>query len=80
MAGSTRIGPLARLKSYASNVAKEAGDFGRAYAAADEAQNQVGPGAASASAKANRRQQKEMGQLLGAIAQGRRYNNKGKQR
>lgn len=80
MAGKTRIGPLARIGAYASNVVKEAKEFGSAYMAADEAQNQVGPGANKASARANKRQQAEQGQLLGAILQGRRYNNKGKQR
>lgn len=79
MAGKTRVGPLARLGAYASNVAKEAGDFGRAYLNADEAQNQVGPGANKASARANKRQQDELGQLLGAVFQGRRYNKKGQQ-
>ena len=79
MAGKTRIGPLARLDSYLSNLGKEASEFGRAYMAADEAQNAVGPEAAKKSAAANRRQKAEMGQFLGALIQGRRYNKKGQQ-
>jgi len=80
MAGQTRIGSLSRIGAYASNVIKEAKDLGKAYMAADEAQNEVGPGANKASARANKRQKAEQGQFLGAVLQGRRYDNKGRQR
>ena len=79
MAGKTRIGPLSRVGSYLGNVAKEAGEFGRAWSAADEAQNQVGPGANKASLRANKKAKAEQGQFLGAVLQGRRYNKKGQQ-
>jgi hypothetical protein len=79
MAGQTRIGPLARVGAYLGNVKKEAGEFGRAWMAADDAQNEVGPGAAKASLRANRKAKAEQGQFFGAVLQGRRYNKKGQQ-
>lgn len=80
MAGKTRVGPLARVGAYLGNIGKEAGDFGRSWKKTDELQNEVGPGTDTAATKSRLQQDKEFGQLLGAIAQGRRYDNKGRRR
>lgn len=80
MAGKTRVGPLARVGSYLGNIGKEAGDFARSWSRADELSNEVGPGTDTAASKARLKQDKEFGQLVGAVIQGRRYDKKGRQR
>ncbi len=77
---ATRIGPLQRVSNYVGNVKKETVELAKAYLKATEAQNEVGPGANQASARANKKQQEAQGQFLGALLQGRRYDNKGRQR
>jgi len=65
--------------SYIGNIGKEIKDFVTTWSAVGEASNAVGPGT---DAKANRlrnQQDKDMGQLAGAILQGRRYDKKGNQ-
>lgn len=80
MAGKTRVGPLARAVAYAKNVGKEAGEFGRAWQKTGELMNEVGPGTDTAAVKARKQQDKEFGQLVGALVQARRYDKKGRQR
>lgn len=80
MAGSTRVGPLARLGGYLGNIGKEAGDFGRAYKKAGNLSAAVGPGTDTAAERARKQQDAEFGQLVGAIIQARRYDNKGRRR
>lgn len=65
--------------SYLKNVGKEVKDFGRVYKAAQEMSNRVGPGTDTEANRLRNQQDKEMGQVFGAILQGRRYNSKGKQ-
>ena len=77
---ATRVGPLQRVSGYVGNLKKETVQFAKAYLKATEAQNEVGPGANKASARANKKQQEAQGQLLGALLQARRYDNKGRQR
>lgn len=76
---ATRIGPLQRVSGYVGNLKKETVQFAKAYMKATEAQNETGPGASQASARANKKQQEAQGQLIGALLQGRRYNSKGQQ-
>ena len=80
MAGKTRIGPLAKVVEYAKNVGKEAGDFGSAWKKANQLSNEVGPGTDTAAERARMQQDKEFGQLLGALIQARRYDSKGRRR
>lgn len=68
-----------KVGGYLGNVAKEAGQFGSAWKTAFNASADITPGANQRAAQANMNQQNAQGQLLGAILQGRRYNNKGKQ-
>lgn len=80
MAGKTRVGPLSRAVEYAKNVGKEAGDFGRAYKKAANLSAAVGPGTDTAAEKARMQQDAELGQLVGALIQARRYDSKGRRR
>ena len=80
MAGKTRIGPLSRVGAYLGNIGKEAGEFGRAWKKADELSTEVGPGTDTAATKARKKQDAEFGQFIGAVIQGRRYDNKGRRR
>jgi hypothetical protein len=65
--------------NYVGNVGKEFSDFAKTYGAASEMSNKVGPGTDAAANRLRTLQDKEMGQLAGAILQGRRYDTKGKQ-
>ena len=65
--------------SYVGNVAKELKDFARTYNAALEMGNTVGPGTDAKASKLRGYQDKQMGQVFGAILQGRRYDKKGNQ-
>ena len=73
----TRIGPLS---GYLSNVFKEGKQYGSAYQKASNASAGIGPGADKKAYDANQKEREELGQLLGAILQGRRYSKKGKQK
>ena len=69
------------IAGYVGNVAKELGDFGSAWKKAFNASADITPGANARARAANKNQDAQMGQALGAILQGRRYNNKtGKQK
>lgn len=66
--------------SYAKTVAGAAADFGSAWKDAFNKSADPTPGANARARAANKRQNEEQGQFLGAILQGRKYNNKtGKQ-
>ena len=66
--------------SYAKTVGSAFADFGRAYKAAVDASGDIKPGADARAFAANKKYDAEKGQLVGAIVQGRKYNNKtGKQ-
>ena len=66
--------------SYAKTVAGAAVDFGSAWKDAFNKSADPTPGANARARAANKRQNEEQGQFLGAILQGRKYDNKtGKQ-
>ncbi len=65
--------------SYIGNIGKEIKDFARTYNAALEMGNTVGPGTDARASKLRGYQNKQMGQVFGAIFQGRRYDKKGNQ-
>jgi hypothetical protein len=65
--------------SYLGNAAKEIGEFGSAWKKAFNASADVKPGANARAAAANKNQTAQMGQALGAVLQGRRYDSSGKQ-
>jgi hypothetical protein len=69
------INPIKTVGGYLGNVAKEAGQFGSAWKTAWNASSGIGPGADRAAYKANVGQRKAQGQLLGAVLQGRRYDD-----
>lgn len=62
--------------SYANTVGSAISDFVRAHHRAVDASLDYTPGANARARVANKRQTAEEGQLLGAILQGRKYNNK----
>ena len=65
--------------NYVGNIGKELKDFARTYKAALEMGNTVGPGTDTKANQLRRYQNKQMGQVFGAILQGRRYDKKGNQ-
>jgi len=70
---------MAKKPNYFENVANEINDAYQAYRKKDNMSNTSGPGT---DAKANALEalaRKEVGQTLGAVLQGRRYNTSGKQ-
>jgi hypothetical protein len=62
--------------SYAKTVGSAAADFGSAWKDAFNKSADITPGANARARAANKRQDEEQGQFLGAILQGRKYNNK----
>lgn len=78
--------PLDRAGAYAKNAAKEAKDFAKAWSKSLDATSARNDGPPSVrkvkqaqATTARNKQDKEMGQMLGAILQGRRYDKNGKQ-
>lgn len=66
--------------SYAKTVGSAFADFGKAWQKANNASADIMPGANARARAANRKYDAEKGQLMGAILQGRKYDNKtGKQ-
>ena len=66
--------------SYAKTVGSAFADLGRAYKGAMDASGDITPGANARARAANKKYDAEKGQLVGAILQGRKYDNKtGKQ-
>jgi hypothetical protein len=69
---------LPDVKGYANNVLKELRDVGHSWNAADEMSHRVGPGTDKEANRLRGVADKEQGQLLGAILQGRRYDANGR--
>ena len=67
---------MPRKVSYLDNLQKERGQFGRAYKKTTEMSGKVGPGTDSAASRLRKKQDAQMGQLFGALLQGRRYSDK----
>jgi hypothetical protein len=65
--------------SYAKTVGSAFADFGKAWQRANNASADITPGANARARSANKNQNAQMGQALGAVLQGRRYNKAGKQ-
>ena len=65
--------------SYFKNVGKEAKDFVRTWSQGVDANSMVGPGTDKKASELRVQQDKELGQLVGAVVQGRRYDKKGNQ-
>ncbi len=66
--------------SYLDNLKKELKQNFKAYQATSEMSNTVGPGTDAKANALRKKQDKEFGQLFGALLQGRRYDDKtGKQ-
>jgi len=65
--------------NYFTNAGKEIKDFGKAWKKAFNASADIMPGANARARAANKNQNAQMGQALGAVLQGRRYNKAGKQ-
>jgi len=76
MSGKTRIGPLARFSAYVSNAQKE---LTETMWASQDYRNVKGDNTIDEKKKKNKFQQ-ERGQWVGAVLQGRRYNQSGKQK
>jgi hypothetical protein len=71
---------MKRNISYLENLMNEAKQSVRAYNATGEASQKVGPGTDERANMLRRKEDKQFGQLLGALIQGRRYDDKtGKQ-
>jgi hypothetical protein len=62
--------------SYLGNIGKEAKDLVKTWVAGNDAGNAVGPGTDAAANKIRNQQDKEFGQLMGALL-GKRYNSQG---
>jgi len=67
------------VSSYFKNVGKEAKDAVKAWSNAVDATSMVGPGSDRKANELRVQQDKEFGQFVGAVVQGRRYDKKGKQ-
>jgi hypothetical protein len=66
--------------SYTSNLAKEVKQYAVSWSKTNEMSNKVGPGTDAKANKMAAKKNKDFGQLLGAVLQGRRYDDKtGKQ-
>jgi len=65
------------IAGYFSNAKKEVGEFGSAWKKADKASLDVTPGANARARSANKNEKAQMGQALGAILKGARYDKKG---
>jgi hypothetical protein len=68
------------MPNYLENLIKEAKQSVRAYKVTGEASQQVGPGTDERANMLRRKEDKQVGQFIGALVQGRRYDDKtGKQ-
>ena len=65
------------IAGYFSNAKKEISEYGKAYRKADTASLDVRPGANARARAANKNEKAQMGQALGAVLKGARYDNKG---
>ena len=69
---------MAKKPNYFQNVANEINDVYRAYQARVEMSNTSGPGTDAEANKLAKKQDKEVGQLVGSVLKGARYNSKGR--
>lgn len=69
---------MAKRPNYFQNVANEINDVYQAYRSRVEMSNTVGPGTDAAANRLAKKQDKEVGQLVGSIIKGARYNSRGK--
>ena len=68
------------MASYLENLMKEAKQSFRAYQKTGEESQKVGPGTDERANMLRRKEEKQFGQFIGALVQGRRYDDKtGKQ-
>ena len=68
------------MPNYLENLMKEAKQSAKAWQATGEASQQVGPGTDERANMLRRKEEKQFGQFIGALVQGRRYDDKtGKQ-
>lgn len=63
------------MANYIQNAAKEAKQFGTAWLKTWQASGEVGPGTDARASNLSKKKDKAGGQLLGAVLQGRRYND-----
>ena len=63
------------MANYIQNVAKEVKQLGTAWAKTWNASSEVGPGTDARASMLRRKQDKALGQLTGAVLQGRRYSD-----
>ena len=71
---------MAKKTTYLGNIIKETKQYASAWSKTNEASNKVGAGTDAKANKLRAKEDKAFGQLFGAIAQGRRYDDKtGKQ-
>ena len=61
---------------YQANIIKEGVDVAKAWSKAQDMGMRTGAGTDAAANRLRAKQDKQMGQLFGAILQGRRYDNK----
>jgi hypothetical protein len=69
---------MAKKPNYFQNVAKEINESIQAYRATSEMRNTSGPGTDARANVLRQMEDKQFGQLVGAIVRGRRYDSKGK--
>ena len=70
---------MAKKPNYFENIAREVNQSYQAYRATQEMSNTSGPGTDARANALRILEDKQNGQLFGAIVQGRRYDSKGKQ-
>jgi hypothetical protein len=70
---------MPKNRNYFENIAKEINDVYQANRRTSEMSNTSGPGTDTAANVLRGKQTKQEGQLWGAILQGRRYKDNGKQ-
>ena len=69
---------MAKKPNYFQNVAKEINESIQAYRATSEMRNTSGPGTDARANVLRQMEDKQFGQLIGAVVRGRRYDSKGK--
>lgn len=70
---------MAKKPNYFQNVAKEINESMQAYRATDRMSSTPGQGTDARANVLRQMEDKQFGQLVGAIVRGRRYDSKGKQ-
>lgn len=70
---------MAKDRNYWQNIAKEINDVYHAYQRRVEMSNSIAPGSDTEANRLRRIEDRQVGQMVGAILQGRRYDAKGRQ-